>query len=391
MRIGLLGNFGSGNLGNDGSLEAMINFLRKEAPNAELVCICEGPVEIEKSFKISAIPIRYNVIRQNIIGHIPLSQTVLSLVYALRVAGKFDVIISPGTGLLDDFTERPWGMPAILATWCAGARVRGTKTAFVSVGAGPIVHPLSRWLFKAAARMVHYRSYRDSESKEFLRSIGMGVDDDPVFPDLAFGLPSPSTPSPAKPIAVGVGVMQYRGWRGDDGQGAGIYETYIRNLVQFIKWLLDKGFRVRMLIGDQSDEPALRDVLAALALAHPHYQRSAVTYAERTTSLNDVMQQMAHTDIVVATRFHNIVCALMMKKPCISVGYSRKFDVLMEDMGLGQFCHHIERLDVNLLTKHVEELVANKELYRRMLDKVVAEYRQRLSDQETSLKRSLLE
>ena len=49
------------------------------------------------------------------------------------------------------------------------------------------------------------------------------------------------------------------------------------------------------------------------------------------------MHQMAETRIVVATRFHNVVCALKMKKPTISIGYASKNDVLLAEMGLAEF------------------------------------------------------
>ena len=195
VRIGLLGNFGSGNLGNDGSLEAMINFLRSARPNAELVCICEGPQEVGEVFNIPTMPIRTVTARYRFLGRIPFSRTALTMLRTLMIARKFDVLIAPGTGLLDDFSDSPCGMPAILASWCVGARLNRTKIAFVSIGAGPIAHPVSRWLMKAAARMVHYRSYRDSESKAFLQSIGLNVHRDPIYPDLAFGLPSPLAPT----------------------------------------------------------------------------------------------------------------------------------------------------------------------------------------------------
>jgi len=285
-------------------------------------------------------------------------------------------------------------MPAVVAIWCASARLRRRKTAFVSIGAGPIVHPVSRWLFKAAARIVHYRSYRDAKSKEFLRSIGLKVDRDPIYPDLAFGLPPPAAPTarpgPQKPATIGVGVMRYHGWRSNKQQGAEIYQAYLGKLVQFVTILLDKGLHVKLLVGDKSDKAAVKDVLAGLDLARPDYPRTAVLVPERTNSLHDVMLQMSDTDFVVATRFHNIICALKMKKPCISVGYAQKFDVLMAEMGLGQFCQHIERLDVDLLTAQLEELMSNEAIYRQALDKVNKEYQQRLSLQEDTLSRSIL-
>ena len=45
-RIGLFGLFGSGNIGNDGSLEAMLAFLRSALPDAKLVCVCSGAAKV---------------------------------------------------------------------------------------------------------------------------------------------------------------------------------------------------------------------------------------------------------------------------------------------------------------------------------------------------------
>ena len=66
-------------------------------------------------------------------------------------------------------------------------------------------------------------------------------------------------------------------------------------------------------------------------------------------SLRDVMEQIAETDLVVATRFHNVVCALKLARPTVSLGYARKNDVLLAEMGLGAFCQHVEAIDLDLL------------------------------------------
>ena len=59
--------------------------------------------------------------------------------------------------------------------------------------------------------------------------------------------------------------------------------------------------------------------------------------AEHAQSLTEVMQQISETELLVATRFHNVVCGLMMGRPVISLSYARKNDVLLADMGLGAF------------------------------------------------------
>src|SRR5262249_34951708 len=57
-RIALFGNFGTGNLGNEATLQAMVYNLRKHLPNAEITCICPRPENAASEYNISAVPIR---------------------------------------------------------------------------------------------------------------------------------------------------------------------------------------------------------------------------------------------------------------------------------------------------------------------------------------------
>jgi polysaccharide pyruvyl transferase WcaK-like protein len=93
------------------------------------------------------------------------------------------------------------------------------------------------------------------------------------------------------------------------------------------------------------------------------------------------MNQMESADLVVATRYHNLVCALMLGKPVISVGYSRKNDLLMADMGLGEFCQQIERLEIDVLMRDVDRLASDPSLWRDRIAAANAKYRQRLDEQ----------
>ena len=223
-RIGLIGLFGLGNAGNDGSLEAMLIFLRKVRPDAELVCFCavnSGASEkVARDFRLATVPLAVprpagGLLRVLDMLSLKAPRQLASLVRALAQARKLDLLIAPGMGMLDDFTDRPLDMPLALFGWCLAARLCGARIAFVSVGAGPITHPISRWLLKAAAAMAHYRSYRDGISKDFMDSIGFDTSNDEVFPDIAFKLPAPlSDRAPASgngPLTVGVGVMTYHG------------------------------------------------------------------------------------------------------------------------------------------------------------------------------------
>jgi polysaccharide pyruvyl transferase WcaK-like protein len=79
------------------------------------------------------------------------------------------------------------------------------------------------------------------------------------------------------------------------------------------------------------------------------------------------MRQINDTDIVVATRFHNIVCALKLARPTISIGYESKNDAVMAELGLGEFCQSIESLDLEQLETEFSELLNKKEHYRAII------------------------
>jgi polysaccharide pyruvyl transferase WcaK-like protein len=396
-KIGLFGLFGCGNSGNDGSLEAMLMFLRRVRPDAELACICPWPDKIRWDFGIPALGASscsssriVRLLDRLLFGG---PHRLGNWIYTIRKVYKFDLLIIPGTGLLDDFDTGPWDIPYTLFRWCLSARLCGTELWFVSIGAGPIHHPMSRRLMTWAATMAHYRSYRDTISKEFMESIGLDASSDPVYPDLAFKLPVPECSRP-QPLdreirTVGIGVMNYRGWRSDLEQRADFFNTYLKKITRFVIWLLDDGYHVRILTGQVTDQRAVDHLMKAVAAEGRTIALERLV-AEPMQTLHEVMRQIVPTDIVVATRFHNVVCALKLGRPTISIGYANKNDVLLADMGLAKFCQHIEGLDVDLLIEQFTALVADRHHHEQRIKKTVRGYHQQLAAQDAFLGSRLL-
>jgi polysaccharide pyruvyl transferase WcaK-like protein len=395
-RIALLGLFGCGNFGNDGSLEAMLRFLRRAHPEAELSCICANPNLIRQRYGLATIPISSSYSEAapspDRIGRgRKLLQKLHDLVLTIKHMREFDVMIVPGTGILDDFGERPHGMPLEILRWFLGARLLGVKTALVSIGAGPIGHPVSRWLMKSAARVAHYRSYRDSMSKDFLTGIGLSTGGDPVYPDIAFSLPAPPVAKRRKGgrLTVGIGVMSYYGWYGFADGGTDIYARYIEKLSKFAIHLLDSGHRIRLMTGETCDVDAVDDLLRRVKEERPKTPQADLI-AEPAGSLHDLMRQISLTDIVVATRYHNIVCALKLAKPSISLGYSKKNDVLMAQAGQGSYCHNVEQFEVDALIDQFAHLCALRHESENVIRAHGRIFEKRLAAQEAFLSAELL-
>jgi polysaccharide pyruvyl transferase WcaK-like protein len=392
-KIALFGLFGCGNSGNDGSLEAMLSFLREARPDAELVCICADPKLIGSRHAVQTVPMDWSSALLRPLGYagkllLGVPAKMLDLAQTLRCLRGVGLVVVPGTGILDDFSERPWRMPYSILKWCLAARLTGAKIAFVSIGAGPIRHPISRWLMLTAAKMASYRSYRDEISKTFMESIGLDVSGDPVYPDIAFKLATPGG-APAgslggRPLTVGVGLMSYSGWYNFSDSSADIYSTYVAKMVRFILWLLDRGHNVRILQGETSDRRAIDDVLAAIRVRESDLAPDRIV-AQTTTTLHDLMGEIVKTDLVVATRFHNVVCALKLGRPTLSVSYAKKNDVLLEDMGLGEFCQHVEDLDVDRLIAQFMKLEGQNGKYSDLIQRRVHEYSRLLGQQDGKL------
>lgn len=389
QRIALFGHFGSGNLGNEGSLEAILNFLKRVRPDAKHSCICAVPEQVRRDYQLPGHHINWRpkspLYRKIDKVFLKVPGGLIDLIKKIIHARNLDLIIVPGTGILDDFGIGPSGVTYGLFSWCAAAKLCGTKIVFVSVGAGPIDHPVSRFFLKFAAGTAQYRSYRDKFSKDFMTGIGFDTTNDPIYPDVAFALPGPAPEEPARRsderLTIGVGVMPYNGWRPDVSSDDKIYKTYLAKITAFTLWLLEQGYRVRVLIGELSDEVAVKELLDAVNTEKPRLANGQIFF-EPAFSLHDIMQQIAKTDIVVTTRFHNVVCAIKVGKPTLSISYSKKNDALMAEMGIGAYCQFIEDLNVQRLQDQFLNLVADRQNCEKSIAEGKSKYEAYLAEQE---------
>ena len=117
---------------------------------------------------------------------------------------------------------------------------------------------------------------------------------------------------------------------------------------------------------DVHDERIMGEVIAHLRAHRPQLGPSQIV-AEPVSSIGELMRQIASVDAVVASRFHNVLCALMLAKPTLSVGYAAKFEVLMEEVGLAEFCQSARSVDVDRLIEQFTELESRSAQLQQMI------------------------
>ncbi|MFE1910775.1 polysaccharide pyruvyl transferase family protein [Streptomyces anandii] len=363
-RIGVFGLLGSGNLGNDGSLEAVLAHLGREHPEAVVEALCGGPEAVAARYGIRATRLHWyrgeyrTASRAGAIAAKGLGK----LVDVFRTAAwvrRQDVVIVPGMGVLEaTLPLRPWGFPYSLFLLCASGRLLGTRVALVGVGAAPIGNRATRTLVRWSARLAAYRSYRDVPSREAMRAMGVDTARDDVCPDLAFSLPTVRAPLGA-PGRVCVGVMDFHGGDDDRARAEEIHRRYLDGVIRFVRALVEEGRPVRLLTGDECDAPVVAAILGAVD--------SPLVTAAEPASLADLMKETSAAGAVVATRYHNLICALKTGTPTLALGYAAKSEALMERMGLGAYCHPAREVDADRLLEQFRELEKRAPELRRTL------------------------
>ncbi|MFG2652087.1 polysaccharide pyruvyl transferase family protein [Streptomyces sp. NPDC048436] len=386
-RVGVFGLLGSGNLGNDGSLEAVLGYLRAEHPEAVVDALCGGPEVVTARYRIPATRLHWyrgeyrTASRAGAVAGKGLGK----LVDVVRTAAwvrRHDVVIVPGMGVLEaTLPLRPWGFPYSLFLLCASGRLLRTRVALVGVGAGPIGNRATRALVRWSARLATYRSYRDELSRDAMRAMGVDTARDEVHPDLAFALPTSPTLRAGEPSGppgtVCVGVMAFHGGDDDRARAEEIHRRYLDGTTRFVRTLVEDGRPVRLLIGDEVDRTVVDAILDAVD--------SPLVTAADAASLAELMKEMAAADSVVAARYHNLVCALKVGTPTLALSYAAKSDALMAEMGLAAYCHPAREVDADRLLEQFRALEQRSvELRRTLVERNLAATR-RLEHQFTAL------
>jgi polysaccharide pyruvyl transferase WcaK-like protein len=405
MRIAFWGNFGALNLGNECTLAAAVGNIRARLPDAKLVAICRDPEDAARRHGIAALPMSGRAAQPAQGRQYPKLLRMLRLVgreaadwlRAFRHATTIDALLITGSGILSDEGEGTLGLPYELFKWSLVSKLRGKRLLFVSVGAESLTRPISRAFVKGALKLADYRCYRDVHSAELLQGIGFKNDQDVVRPDLAFSLPRSIAPAHgaalgesrgAPPGRVAVGVFNYRDRGQLNSADAAAYQTYLDAICSLIAWLLARHYQVRVVIGDFRYDDAVRvDVRAELT--RRGLDLTTPSFADDpAASFEQLLDQLAAVDFVIATRYHNLILGLLLGKPVVSVSYEGKHEALMRTMGLADYCQTIDDLDVKRLVDQFQRLEKNADALRAVIVERVADSRASLDEQYELIVRS---
>ncbi len=354
-RVTLYGYLGSGNIGNDASFETVLTWLNSVYPEVTTRCITIAPAEVMARYGVPAVSLSWRPRNQ---GRTPVTQASRKLLGRLvdvprsfALAGSSDAVVVPGMGVLEQsLGAHPLGLPLWLYLMAAACRLRRRHFVLLDVGAEWAANPLTRRLYVETVRLATHVSYRDESSAAVMQRAGARPPD-VIAPDLAFAHPAPTVAAPESGLLV-VGVMAFYGHSDDPVRGSNVRRRYVATLAEAMTRLAVDGHRVVLVGGDRVDVEVARDVRAAVMTASPGLPDEAVQVRDVVT-FTELTDEMKRADVVIASRFHNLICSLRLARPTVSVGYAQKSRRLMQAMGLDAYCQDIEQLNADQLVAQV--------------------------------------
>jgi len=428
MNIGIFGHYGNKNLGDEAIIEATIAGVTRHFDKPTITCYSVSPEDTAERHGVQAFSIISRpantaaqrrddptghsadkhpaatpspsplglkaALKRNWLFKYPyrflsgclalcheMREEIPFLITSYRRLKTVDLLIVTGSNQFMDSFGGVTGFPLSVVKWAILCKLSGTKIAFVSVGAGPIFSPISKFLIRITVYLADYLSFRDRASRELVEG-DTKTPKGKVFPDLASNLsysPADQARRTTGKPRVGINPMPVydnRYWYAPDNRK---YQAYFEKLAEFSSRLITEGYPVFFFGTQTKDYNVINDILPLLPSgAEPG---DGVAPVRNSTSVKELMTAISDADIVVATRFHSTVLPLTIGVPVLGICYYRKADDLLREMGQEKYSIMLDDFDADLAYEKFKLLETNLDLERRKIEDLSEKYRDLVEQQ----------
>ncbi|MFC8597466.1 polysaccharide pyruvyl transferase family protein [Isoptericola sp. NPDC057191] len=405
MRVGLLGGWGTGNPGNDATARVVADHLRGQH-DVVLVTYAGHPLPVSGLEDLRWAPLGDDAppsgrTRAGRLLH-RVRSAVDSLHRAWRTGRDVGALVIAGGGVYEAEATAGVGVLGALAlvVLAFASSTHGRRLVVLAVGGTTVRSRAERALLVLATRRASYRSFRDQASRAALLEMGGASPDDPVRTDVVFAS-APDTPSAPEPGAgapaahegrglLALGVLRFP-WLGPGGPADLALTPYVQALAETVAQHVTGGGTVALVGGDVSDLPVADAVRseAARRLGDAAVATSVEVWG--APPFAELVPRLARCDLVVASRFHTLVAAVVAGRPVLAVADRAKVRSLMRDAGLASWVLEARGLEAARLDKLLGELrdqeTAVRDLVVAARDRLAGTAREQLSELDAVLAR----
>jgi N-acetylglucosaminyldiphosphoundecaprenol N-acetyl-beta-D-mannosaminyltransferase len=314
MKLLLVGYFGSGNIGDEAILSALVSAIKHDHPSAKITVLSEDPAETSSIYGVDSIR-KFSFLR------------------IINEVRNSDALIFGGGGLLQDSTSAKSLYYYLFLIFLA--KFFGRKVILLGQGIGPV---RKRSLLKRALANADLVAVRDEKSMKELAEIGAKPKKLALTADTAFLLPPPDKDKGKKTLDIdGIKkckrhLIAFALRRSVDDRFSPInYKAIAEACDHLIK---EKDSQVAFLIFKYPDDIDAAEKVMGLMKYPAHILLRRCAPAE-------MLDVISAFDGVVGMRLHSLIFASMAGIPSLGLSYDPKVESFQRSVG-GSF------IDLNL-------------------------------------------
>lgn len=333
MRIGIIGNYGHNNNGDEAILSGLIHQLTTDGnmKKDKIVVFSNNPKNTQSRHGVQAVPLLHK--RGGI-----LSSGLTTVRESRRIMKGLDLIIIGGGGLLMDMYKRDAPLYSVLGLT---GKASGCRIAIHGVGAGPIDTKVGKFFIKRLLQAASTVAVRDEKSKQLLERIGVKKDVRVIY-DPAFSVPRSSPRTHTDRIQkVGVTAVPYFSSQYWPETDLARYEAYISGVAHALDQLIaEKKVQVTFFSTKFPE-----DVQVTKDIASHMTARDCVQINENNLLPEEIVALASEQDVIIGTRLHSLILAVNAGTPVIGIEYHPKVKDFMATIDNEQFSVPIQDVD----------------------------------------------
>lgn len=257
------------------------------------------------------------------------------------------------------------------------ARLMGKRILMMPQSVGPLNNRFDAFLVRVAHKGVRPLVVRDAESvRVATESLGRTLDVE-LVPDVVFhGLPAYKAPYRQQSVLQSPDVLIIAmDWTWARSTNKEDLNGYISKLARAAETLASKGISVslggnsRIPEQNQDDFDIARQVFECIDLAH----RQRVKLLDHSTNLESLRLTMTRSKVVIGTRLHSCILALVEGKPTIALAYQPKTIGTYEHLGLLTYCRDVQSFEATELSNATVTILSNLPQEMALVKRAVAD------------------
>ena len=386
QHIAIIGSALSGNKGAASMLEAALSGLTERLPEARFTLLSMYPDEDRALNSYSALevvdarPLTLGITINTfalLYAVLPLLRSLLRRQPAIAALARADVLLDQGGITFADGREKflVYNIASILPALFMGVPVFKCAQAM-----GPFENPINRAAARAFLPRVRRIITRGSITHSHVEELGLSNCE--AGADLALTLDHAAAIAPhgmvlpqGEGALVGLApsvVMQKK------IEGAG--RDYVRETAAFADYCVARGHRVVLIPHSvrtgtddthNNDLPLCRAVYGEIADA----TRAVSAFLDREVDARSLRQLIAACDVFVTSRFHAMVSGLATSTPTLVIGWSHKYEEVLEMFGAQRWALAHSEYSPQRLETRFEELFAERASVAKLLASKLPEVR----------------